>query len=481
MGILYFLNTYMNRRSFVNKLGLLTGGLTLSIDAYPFLKRAGEISGKVLSGKKGIPNVSVTDGYTIVLTDKAGKYTIKTHKNAKFVYISTPSGFEFISEENIVRSYHHLGLRNEYNFNLKKLNQSDTKHRFIIWADPQVKNANDVAQMMATSVPDVRQYIESLAEGTLIHGIGVGDLAWDNLEFFNDYNKAVGRMGIPFFQALGNHDMDYNKGGDETSDHTFQDFFGPTYYSFNRGKAHYIILDDVRYLGKDRLYDGYIASHQLEWVKNDLKNVPKDHLLIICLHIPVHNAVKNNSDLYDLLKEYKNVHIMSGHTHNNTNIERNGIYEHNHGTVCGAWWTGPICEDGTPRGYGTYEVDGNELKWQYKPTGLSADHQISLSLDILTNQKRLIANVWNWDSAWKVEYFLDDKPMGLLTNSKGYDPLAVKLYKGKDLPAGRGFPEPKLNEHMFVAHCGPETKVVKVIASDRFGKKYEISSRFKDS
>ncbi len=99
----------------------------------------------------------------------------------------------------------------------------------------------------------------------------------------------------------------------------------------------------------------------------------KDQLLIINLHIPVHNAVKNNSALYALLTGYKNVHIMSGHTHYNVNKITDGIYEHNHGAVCGAWWTGPICEDGTPRGYGVYEVDGTELKWYYKSTGFGED------------------------------------------------------------------------------------------------------------
>jgi hypothetical protein len=29
-------------------------------------------------------------------------------------------------------------------------------------------------------------------------------------------------MGIPFFQVIGNHDMDYRMGGDETSDVTFK-------------------------------------------------------------------------------------------------------------------------------------------------------------------------------------------------------------------------------------------------------------------
>ncbi len=469
----------MNRRSFVTRLGLLTGGLTLSLETYPFsLERGEKIKGKVSNGRKGLSNIPVTDGYSVVLTDKKGNYSFDTHPEAKFVYITTPAGFEFNTENNIVRTYHRLGVRKEYDFNLKKLSVNDSKHQFIIWADPQVRNANDVAQMMATSVPDVQKYVSGLAEGTLIHGIGVGDLAWDDLTFFNDYSKAVGRMGIPFFQALGNHDMDYNKGGDETSDDTFHDVYGPTYYSFNRGKAHYIVLDDVRYLGNDRRYDGYISEQQLNWIKKDLQFVPKDHLLIISLHIPVHNSVKNNTDLYALLKDYKKVHIMSGHTHNNTNVDRDGIYEHNHGTVCGAWWTGPICEDGTPRGYGIYQVDGNDLKWHYKSTGQPVNNQISLKLNTLTHQRRLLANVWNWDPQWKVEYFLDNKYMGLLNNQKAYDPLAVSLYKGKDLPAGRGFPEPKLNEHMFAAHFGPEITQVRIVATDRFGEKFETSASF---
>ena len=74
--------------------------------------------------------------------------------------------------------------------------------------------------------------------------------------------------------------MDYNKGGDETSDDTFQQNYGPTYYSFNRGKAHYVVMDNVRYLGKDKDYDGFIQQHQLDWLQKDLAFVPKDHLLI---------------------------------------------------------------------------------------------------------------------------------------------------------------------------------------------------------
>jgi len=68
--------------------------------------------------------------------------------------------------------------------------------------------------------------------------------------------------------------------------------------------------------------------------------------------------------------------------------------------------------------------------------------------------------------------------MGLLENQKAYDPLAVKLYKGKTMPSGRSFPEPKLNKHMFAAQFGPEISHIRVVATDRFGKKYETSASF---
>lgn len=464
----------MNRRSFIQRFGLITGGafISLQTSAFANLNREKKIHGRVISGNKGIANVVISDGYSVVLTDGQGKYTIEPHALATNLFMSTPAGYAFKTDYQVARQYEKLGSRNQYDFPLVPLKQEDSKHHFIIWADPQVKNKKDVKQMMETSVPDVKALVKAMGPEALIHGICVGDIVWDNHALFEDYNLAVAEMGIPFFQALGNHDMDYRQGGDETSDVTFKEIYGPTYYSFNRGKAHYVVLDNVRYLGVERDYDGYISEAQLNWLKKDLQYVSKDQLLIINLHIPVHNQVKNNVDFYALLTEYKNVHVMSGHTHYNKNVISNGVYEHNHGTVCGAWWTGPVCEDGTPRGYGVYEVNGNALKWYYKSTGQEKDNQMSIFVEKLTNQMRLIANVWNWDPEWKVEYFLDNQAKGIMENQIGYDPLAVELYKGDQLPLGRTFPEPRKTDHIFVAHFDPSVKKVRVEATDRFGQKY---------
>lgn len=469
----------MNRRIFLERFGLLATGMVVSLksNAFNTLTNSGTITGKVTDGKKAIANAVLSDGFAVVKTDANGRYSITLNEKSEFLFLSTPAGYDFKTDVGSVnRQYESLGARNEIDFILKRLKQSDDKHHFIIWADPQVKNKKDVAQMMETSVPDVKRLLKDLGSKELVHGIGVGDLVWDALPLFDDYNKAVELMGIPFFQCLGNHDMDYRQGGDETSDRTFKKYYGPTYYSFNRGKAHYIVLDDVRYLGEERKYDGYISEEQLAWMEKDLQHVAKDQLVIINAHIPIHNSVKNNEAFYSILRSFTNVHVMSGHTHYNRNVIRDGVFEHNHGAVCGAWWTGPICSDGSPRGYGVYEVTGTKMKWYYKGTGLDRKHQLTIDIEPMTGNNRIIANVWNYDPEWKVECFLDGTPIAMEV-MKGFDPEAVRLYKGEQLPKGRTFAEPARTEHLFMAHCSSSVKVVKVVATDRFGEQFTVEKK----
>jgi hypothetical protein len=391
------------------------------------------------------------------------------------LFISTPAGYEFINEKGIARHYRLLQdtISNKgVDFELTRLNKNDEEHEFIIWADPQVKNANDVQKMMGETVPHVQNIVTSAGVDTLMHGITVGDIVWDELKLFAEYNKAVEQMKIPFFQCLGNHDMDYRKGGDETSDDTFQKTYGPTYYSFNRGQVHYVVMDNVRYLGKEREYDGFIQQNQLDWLQKDLSFVPKEKLVVLCLHIPVHSGTKNRDALYALLQD-RNVHIMSGHTHYNVNAIQGNIYEHNHGAVCGAWWTGTICEDGTPCGFGVYKVKGTELSWHYQSTGKPAAHQMKIhTSDYSASEKQIIVNIWNHDPAWKTEYWVDGVSKGALESFEGFDPLAYTNMLGPDLPKPRGFAEPKKTKHLFKTMVPASTREIKVVATDRFGKQY---------
>ena len=467
----------MNRRKFLQQVSLLTGGLILAAQAplSAFTDAGKKIKGRIVAKGKGLEGVVVSDGYTVMATDKKGKFNFEPHADAVSFFISIPAGYEFTQERNISRHYKLInqpGFEKELKFELRKLNQDDNEHQFFILADPQVKNAKDVAKMMTQSVPDVQKMVAAAGAGTLLHGITVGDIVWDELQLFDDYKRAVDKMGIPFFQCLGNHDMDYNKGGDETSDDTFQQTFGPTYYSFNRGQVHYVVMDNVRYLGKDREYDGFFQQNQLDWLQKDLAFVPIDKLVVLCVHIPVHSHTKNSDDLYSLLTGRK-VHIMSGHTHYHQNVIKDNIFEHNHGTVCGAWWTGAICEDGTPNGYGIYKVNGTDLSWHYQATGKEPSYQMqSYISDVDASTKLLQVNIWNHDPQWQTEYWVDGANKGSLTQFAGVDPQATKTLLGPNLPKPRGFAEPKMTGHLFKASFPSSAKEITIVATDRFGIKY---------
>lgn len=469
----------MNRRRFLQSIAWLTGGLLLTKckPAKALAIDGKQLTGLVLANGKGLKGVVVSDGYSVVQTDKRGRYSLSPHAEALALFVSTPAGYDFNNRDGISRHYYLLQDVNtgqDINFQLSALGKADDEHSFIIWADPQVRNARDVKKMMDESVPCVKKYLATLPPQTLIHGITVGDIAWDDLKLFEDYNKAVAQMDIPFFQCLGNHDMDYRKGGDETSDDTFQLTYGPTYYSFNRGQVHYVVMDNVRYLGKEREYDGWVQQHQLDWLQKDLEFVPKDKLVVLCVHIPVHSGTKNKEALYALLQD-RQVHIMSGHTHYNVNAISGNIFEHNHGTVCGAWWSGPICEDGTPCGYGIYKVKGTNLTWHYQSTGLPGDHQMRIyASEYSATEKQVLANIWNADPAWKTEYWVDGVSKGALEQFEGFDPDAYRTMLGPDLPKPRTFPEPRKTKHLFRAIVPNASREIKIVATDRFGKQYSV-------
>ena len=497
------------RRTFLKSLGLAgLAGFTLDVQALqaaPKTPAAGKdlstvhLSGKVQAQGKGVPGVAVTDGINITLTDAKGQYALESNATADFVYISIPRGFEFSQEQGIARFYQKIAAaRGKFkaDFELKKLAQDDTRHNFILWADPQMISKADAEAFKTIAAPDTKKLIDSYSKDTLFHGIGCGDLVWDHFELFDDYKAGVATTGIPFFQVIGNHDMDLEARSDDFSSETFKKLFGPTYYSFNRGDIHYVVLDDVFFIGTAKKYIGYLTEKQLAWLEQDLAQVKQGSTVVVSLHIPAYNrqhvrnqekeepiggVVANRRELYRLLKPYK-AHIMSGHTHFNEKVFEENTIEHVHGTVCGAWWTGPICFDGTPSGYSVYEVNGSDIEWFYKGIGHDKAHQLRIYPVGAVKEKpeHLAVNVWNWDPEWKVEWFADGKPMGEMQRETALDPLSVELHLGAAKPAKHKWVEPQFTEHMFFAQLPDAVQRITVQATDRFKNVYKEEADLKE-
>ncbi|WP_299986438.1 calcineurin-like phosphoesterase family protein [uncultured Pontibacter sp.] len=489
------------RRTFLKSLGLTGIGLTLApniLQAKPAIPARGKdlstvnLSGKVSANGKGIAGVAVTDGINVVTTDSTGRYELLSNATADFVYLSIPRGYEFENEKSITRFYKRIVPqrgRFKADFELKRLAQDDTQHNFVVWADPQIISKVDAEQLKRESAPDLKALVASYPQDTLFHGIGCGDLVWDKFELFDDYQEALAIAGIPFFQVIGNHDMNLEARTDEGSAEKFKELFGPTYYSFNRGEVHYVVLDDVFFIGTAKKYIGYLTERQLAWLEQDLANVKPGATVVVSLHIPVYTrqhernkekepsiggVVSNRKELYRLLQPFK-THIMSGHTHFNEKVfEGDNIIEHVHGTVCGAWWTGPICYDGTPSGYGVYEVKGSDVQWYYKSTGLPKEQQLRIYPvgAVAAKPEHVAVNVWNWDPNWKVEWLEDGKRMGEMARETSLDPLSVELHEGAAKPAKHKWVEPLPTDHMFFAKPSGGASTFAVQATDRFGNVY---------
>ncbi|UCG87753.1 MAG: calcineurin-like phosphoesterase C-terminal domain-containing protein [Gemmatimonadota bacterium] len=451
------------------------------------------IRGQVRTGGSGLARVAVTDGFEVTDTAADGTFELISSAQRDFVSISLPAGHQIpLNAAGTARFYERIAPDSSgeavAEFDLDRLDRSDENHCVFLLADIQTEDMDEMAWCHEQTVPDIHNVVQSL-DGTPAFGISCGDIMFDNLDLYPEYERAVSRTGIPFFQVVGNHDMDYSARTDEGSTATFSQHFGPRYYSFNRGSVHYVILDDVFWYGAG--YLGYIDADQLTWLAADLQRLEPGSTVIAAAHIPVlgsrhtregqsnpgiGTSVTNRQALYRLLEPFE-AHILTGHMHESEHLFEHGVHEHVNGAVSGAWWSGPICGDGTPSGYSVYDVRGSEITWRYKSTGHDFHHQVRLYARGADPEApdEVVANVWDWDPAWEVVWYEGADRRGAMARRVGHDPLSVELHTGPELPPRRTWVEPYRTGHLFYAPVSADADTIHVEATDRFGRAYSAT------
>jgi hypothetical protein len=443
-----------------------------------------------------IANVPVTDGTEIVLTSDKGTYALNSN-TARYIYLTLPDGYEVPTRGGLPTLYRKVPRdakgKVRMDFVLKRSKRDNRKHVMIAWADPQIYFDEEIPQLREAAL-DVKRLLETDYRGVPAYGVVCGDIIGEmqkakEARYYPRIIDTIGETGIPFFYVMGNHDMDLGGRSNETADSTFTSYFGPTWYSFNRGEVHYVVLYDVFYIAKDWLYIGYLTERQLAWLEQDLKQVPEGRTVVVNMHIPSFSRearkqewnkedagkiVNNRRHLYKLLKPY-NTHIFAGHEHYNENylIDEN-LYEHVHAAVSNLFWQAPWGMDGVPGGYAVYEFDGGKVSWYFKCLGKDRDYQFKLyppgSSD--SHKESIIANVWNYDPTWKVRWFENGVPRGEMTRYTGYDPdiahyadLHGKSFKHSFIGAAP-------TEHLFRAVPQTTDGEIRVEVTDRFGRVY---------
>ena len=370
---------------------------------------------------QGIAGVNVTDGYGWARTDANGVYQMKTNDLARKIYITTPAAFKigqssdghpnFFTKKNIER-----GKKYRVDFFLEPLDAAETEFTLFAIGDPQCRNTAEVARYTTETIKKIKQ---DAADAGHVYAVTLGDVTFDsNDTYYPMYssmkNVKAGSWTIPFFQCMGNHDHDATKVVSTDDQPTMQykaqgtyvSYFGPQDYSFDRGDAHIIVMDNVWVYGSSSTsnsnkvtcsyYSGF-SDQQYAWLQQDIANVenPASKVVLLCCHIPFRgggsktgsnmNKDKHYADVLTLMKQFNEAHIMIGHTHYNQNYihtaytTKNGqpVYEHIHGAACGAWWASNSNVTGGPNGFTAYHFNGPTIRnWQGMNTNFENSFQL---------------------------------------------------------------------------------------------------------
>ena len=445
------------------------------------------------AGEKGLPGIKVSNGIDIVLTDDQGQYALDVSDDAivflikprgwmtplnaqklpQFYYIHKPKG----SPESKYPGVAPTGpLPSSIDFPLTRQAEPD-QFRALLFGDTQPRNVREV-EYMAHDIID--QVVAEKAHGASL-GVTLGDVVFDDLSVFEPHNQAVALIGLPWYNVIGNHDMNYDAPNDKLSDETFERYFGPSYYSFDYGSVHFIALDDVVWHGATETargrYTGGLGPEQMKFIKNDLNMIPKDQLVVLMMHVPLVD-VEDRHPLYRLIEERPFALSISAHTHflKHHFIGKedgfNGPAPHHHFvnvTVCGSWWRGAIDElgipnatmsDGGPNGYSIISFDGNKYDIQYRAARRPADYQMNIHLPREVNPAEalstaMIVNVFNGSKQSKVRFRrLPDGPWLPMERIDGVDPYfaQMKQAEASDTPPnGTPLPEPSITDHLWRA------------------------------
>lgn len=364
------------------------------------------------SAEKGLPEVAVSNGREVVLTNENGEYKLDIDDKDGKIFVIKPVGYEFPTDEFNRPQFYYLHkpdgspnfdypgvqptgpLPESVNFPLFK---SKKKRDFsiLLIADPQPADREEIDffdRDIISELVDTKQHE---------FGITLGDMVdRGQLELFKPYSKAIAKVGIPWFHVFGNNDMNFAAKSDGYADETFEATFGPATYSFNYGNTHFIVLDNILYPRPDEpggLSSG-ITAKQLGFIENDLEHVSDDKLVVLASHIPFYGSFPDadRRQLFQLLERYPNTLSVSGHRHMQQfhffDIEQGWpqLKPHIHytvGSASGLRWSGvpdergippAIMRDGTPNGYAILNIKGNSFTIDYKAANKPDNYRMSI-------------------------------------------------------------------------------------------------------
>ncbi|NLX55052.1 MAG: hypothetical protein GXY58_08060 [Planctomycetaceae bacterium] len=350
---------------------VLTGRIAAAAEVDEMLLR-----GRVTADAHGVSGVLISDGYRVTRTDAAGEYQLPIDgQSGRFVFLTTPRGYwteDFYCPLDAARA------AGRADFVLTPVPHGD---RFDIVF---------ITDMHLADEHGVRKFQASLAEINQLQPPAV--LLWAQGDIcLQDGSGAAYRAGLsaaamPVRHGAGNHEMLLSEDNPRGE---FERHFGPTYYSFDLGPVHCIVLDGNKPIpGEEgwRAVHGAVEGRELAWLEADLAAQPQGTPIIVGVHIPIVTTyperrqdnpgdapyweMTNAQALTELLARYRVRLVLQGHMHENERATVQGVEYVESMSLSGSWWkSGSGLErgvDGTPRGFRIVSVDGDRITHRFR-------------------------------------------------------------------------------------------------------------------
>ncbi|MGD8453132.1 MAG: calcineurin-like phosphoesterase family protein [Phycisphaerae bacterium] len=462
------------------------------------------------AGEAGIPDVRVSNGREIVPTDADGRYRLPVSDDT-IIFVIKPTGWMTPVDANHLPRFYYIHKPNgspeskspfagvaptgplpeSIDFALRQ-QEEPARFELLIFGDTQPSSMGDIEYL-------AHDIVEQLIGTTAAFGVSLGDLVGDNLDLHEPICEVVGRVGIPWYNVLGNHDMNYHASADEYSNESFERVFGPSCYAFVYSDVHFLVLDDPFSLEETK-YRAGLGERQLDFVENYLREVPREALVVAMAHIPFGELpVEERDRLFALLGDRPNRLLLSAHYHFGRHDFHGGngsdaIHEIIAPTTCGSWWTGVPDEvglphttmrDGAPNGWLVATCEGNRCAVRFVPARRPANYQMNIYAPeqvpaVPNGDTEVLVNVFFGSSRSVVEMQVDDGEWLPLSPVPSEDPSYVAMKKMEEAecpPPGRKLPKTIVCPHMWRGvlppTLGPGVHVIHVRTTDVFGQRYD--------
>ena len=381
-------------------------------------------------GERGIEGVAVSNQIDVVLTDSGGRWELPVGDESIFFVIKPRGWMTPVDENNLPQFYYNhkplgspklkfLGveptgeLPASIDFPLHRHEEPDM-FKAVFFGDPQPRDQKELDYI-------AHDVVEELVGTDAKFGVTLGDILFDNLSLFSNNNALIALIGIPWYNVIGNHDINFDSVDDRHSDETFERFYGPSYHAYSHGPVHFVVLDNVVWGGRkpegSGSYTGGLGADQLKFVENLLPHIPEDELIMFMMHIPI-TGTSDAEALFRLIENRPYTMSISGHTHWHAHLFLDeeagwrGETPHHHVvnvTVSGSWWTGEPDEngiphttmrDGAPNGYTFIAFDGHEAVVDFKAARRPESYQMNVMLPevvsrVADESAEVFVNVFN--------------------------------------------------------------------------------------